>query len=217
MNDKINPENDTNIDRTNIVRLEVFSDYVCPFCWLAEPALHELQKREPNVEIVWKAYELRPEPNPTLNPAGEYLTRVWRDSVYPLAERLGVTMRLPPVQPRSRLAHEAAKWAQTLGRFDDYNAALFRAFFERGEDIGTTEVLVKLAADLELDATNLRDALDKRKFESSVVNDEQEAAVLGMSGVPAFVANRRAALSGVQSVEAFQGLINRVREIMNAT
>ncbi|MCP9495496.1 MAG: DsbA family oxidoreductase [Pyrinomonadaceae bacterium MAG19_C2-C3] len=212
MNDKNNGEN-----QTKVVRLEVFSDYVCPFCWLTEPALRELRRLEPDVEIVWRAYELRPEPKPTLNPGGEYLTRVWRDGVYPLAERLGVTMRLPPVQPRSRLAHEAAKWAQSVGRFDDYNAALFRAFFERGEDIGATEILIRLAADLELDAASLRRALDTRMFELSVITDEQEAAALGMSGVPAFVANRRAALSGVQSVEAFQGLINRVREIMNAT
>jgi predicted DsbA family dithiol-disulfide isomerase len=96
------------------------------------------------VKIVWRAFELRPEPVPTLPPGGEYLTRVWHDSVYPLAERLGVTMRLPPVQPRSRRAHEAAKWAASVGRFDEYNGALFRAFFERGEDIGETEVLVSL-------------------------------------------------------------------------
>lgn len=208
MNDKTNAGNST-----NIVRLEVFSDYVCPFCWLAEPALHELQNLEPDVEIVWKAYELRPEPNPTLDPDGEYLTRVWRDGVYPLAERLGITMRLPPVQPRTRLAHQAAKWAHKVGRFDDYNAALFRAFFERGEDIGTTEILIQLAADLGLDTENLRDALDKKRFEASVITDEQEAAALGMSGVPAFVANRRAAISGVQSVKAFQELINRVRDV----
>jgi hypothetical protein len=39
------------------------------------------------------------------------------------------------MQPRSRLAHQAAHWARGQGRFEDYNAAVFRAFFERGEDI----------------------------------------------------------------------------------
>jgi predicted DsbA family dithiol-disulfide isomerase len=47
-----------------------------------------------------------------------------------------MTMKLPPVQPRSRLAHEAARWAREQGCFDDYHAAVFRSFFERGEDIG---------------------------------------------------------------------------------
>lgn len=165
------------------------------------------------MEIVWRAFELRPEPVPTLDPGGEYLTRAWRDGVYPLAERLGITMRLPPVQPRSLLAHEAAKWAATVNRFDDYNKAVFRSFFERGENIGEAEVLVKLAEELRLDAEELRRALAHREFEAQVLADEREAAALGVSAVPAFVANRCAALSGVQSVAALQTLIERVKAI----
>ncbi len=119
-------------------------------------------------------------------------------------------MNLPPLQPRSRLAHEAAQWARTQGRFDDYNAAVFRAFFERGEDIGNSGVLTSLAADLGLDADSLRVALENHEFENSVLQDEQEAARIGVSGVPAFVADRKAALSGVQSVESLQKLIQHV-------
>ena len=154
---------------------------------------------------------MRPSPAPTLDPRGEYLTRVWESAVYPLAERLGMTMRLPPVQPRSRPAHEAAHWARTQGRFDEYNAAVFRAFFERGEDIGETAVLVALAAELNLEVDALRRALEAREFEAGVLEDERAAAGLGIGGVPAFVAGRRAALSGVQSAESLRGLIERVR------
>ena len=175
--------------------------------------MHELKQVDPKVAIIWKAFELRPEPVPSLDPRGEYLTRVWNSSVYPLAERLGMQMRLPPVQPRSRRAHEAAHWARTQGRFDEYNAALFRAFFERGEDIGQTEVLLKLAADLQLDEASLRAALESREFEASVLADEREAAALGVSGVPAFVADRRVALSGVQSLAGLQEMVHRARSV----
>lgn len=130
--------------------------------------------------------------------------------MYPLAKRLGMEMRLPPLQPRSRLAHEATKWAAHQGRFDDYNAALFQAFFERGEDIGEVYVLARLAADLRLDADNLRRALGAREFEQDVLADERDAVALGVSGVPAFVADSRAALSGVQSAAALQALVDRV-------
>src|SRR5688572_20121545 len=122
-----------------------------------------------------------------------------------------MTMRLPPLQPRSRLAHEAAHWARTQGRFDDYNAAVFRAFFERGEDIGETGVLASLAKELGLEVDSLRRALDAREFEAAVLGDEREAAALGVGGVPAFVADRRAALSGVQPAESLQRLIGYVR------
>ena len=159
--------------------------------------------------MVWKAFELRPDPAPSLDPAGEYLTRVWRDSVYPLAERLGMTMRLPPIQPRSRRAHEAAKWAQTNNQFDAYNAALFRAFFERGEDISDIDVLTALAHDLGLDDSTLRASLESKQFEPSVIADEREAAELGVHAVPAFVFNRRFALTGVQPTAALEQMVSR--------
>lgn len=160
---------------------------------------------------MWRAFELRPAPAPALDPGGEYLRRVWGESVYPLAERLGVTMRLPRLQPRSRLAHEAAHWARTLGRFDDYNAAVFRAFFERGEDIGSPTVLTSLANRLGLDGDLLGRALESREYERSVLADEREAAEVGVGGVPAFVASRRAALSGVQTAGNLRRLVERAR------
>jgi predicted DsbA family dithiol-disulfide isomerase len=178
---------------------------------LAEPAIEELRRVEPGVEIVWRAFELRPEPVPTLDPGGEYLTRVWRDAVYPLAANLGITMRLPPIQPRSRRAHEAAKWAHTQGRFADFNAAIFRAFFERGEDIADARVLAGLADALGLDAGALGRALDAREFEPQVLADERDAELLGISGVPAFIAARRAMLFGVQTAAGLRELVERVR------
>ena len=136
---------------------------------------------------------------------------MWSSSVYPLAERLNIRIKLPPVQPRSRRAHEAAHWAKHQGRFSEYNEALFRAFFERGEDISNVDVLSRLASDLGLDSNSLQQALDKDEYLESVLADEREARKLGISGVPAFVANRKAALSGVQSVENLKKLIERAR------
>jgi predicted DsbA family dithiol-disulfide isomerase len=147
-----------------------------------------------------------------IDPNSDYLRRVWSDSVAPLAERLGVTMSFPPVKPRTRVAHQAAHWARTQGRFEDYHDEMFRAFFERGEDIGDVDVLAALALKLECDSDSLRQALDNHEFVASVLTDESEAARLGVSGVPAFIANRKAALSGVQPVENLRKLIESVRE-----
>ena len=173
--------------------------------------MHQLIESDPHVELTWRAFELRPEPVPMIDPNSEYLRRVWTDSVAPLAEKLGVTMKLPPVKPRTRLTHEAAHWARAQGRFDDYHNEVFRAFFERGEDIGDADVLIALAQGLGLDSDLLRQALTNHDFAASVLADEGEAARLGVSGVPAFVANRQAALSGVQPVENLMQLIASVR------
>ena len=112
--------------------------------------MNQLIESDASVELIWRAYELRPEPVPMIDPNSDYLRRVWTDSVAPLAQRLGVTMRFPPVKPRTRLAHEAAHWARAQGGFDDYHKEIFRAFFERGEDIGDAEVLIALAQNLEI-------------------------------------------------------------------
>ena len=62
--------------------------------------MRELVRLGPGVEVVWRAFELRPEPIPTLDPKGEYLRRAWRSSVYPLAEKLGMRMKTPaPATP----------------------------------------------------------------------------------------------------------------------
>ena len=180
---------------------------------MAEPAVHELLKSEPRIEVIWRAFELRPEPVPTLEPKGEYLQRAWTTSVYPLAERLGITMRLPPVQPRTRLAHEAAHWARSQEQFDDYHQEIFRVFFERGEDIGEVDVLLSLAHELGLDSGSLQQSLKTREFEESVLRDEEDAKALGVSGVPAFIANRKASLSGVQPMENLRHLVEHVRVV----
>jgi predicted DsbA family dithiol-disulfide isomerase len=146
-----------------------------------------------------------------IDPNSDYLRRIWIDSVSPLADRLGVTMRFPPVKPRTRLTHEAAHWARAQGRFQDFHDEIFRAFFERGVDIGDVGALIALAAKLELDSHSLREALISHEFAASVLTDEREAARLGVSGVPAFVASRTAALSGVQPVENLRDLIESVR------
>lgn len=173
--------------------------------------MHELVKSDSDVEIIWRAFELRPEPVPTLDPKGDYLQRAWSTSVYPLAESLGVTMKLPPVQPRTRLAHEAAHWARSQGRFDDYHNEIFRAFFERGEDIGDIDVLALPAFELGMDTDSMRQALKTQEFEKSVLEDGKLAARLGIRGVPAFIANRRATLSGVRPVEHLKQLVEQVR------
>ena len=150
---------------------------------------------------------------PTLDPNGDYLHGIWGSSVYPLAKNLGVEIKLPPVQPRSRRAHQAAHWARRHGKFREYNDALFRAFFQRGDDIGNTDVLIRLAADMGLQADELRRALDNDLHLENVLADEREAKKLGLRGVPAFVADRKIALSGVQSVESLQKFVEHARSL----
>src|SRR3569832_2404616 len=115
------------------ISLDVWSDYVCPFCYLELPAIERLQAELSDaLSVRWRAFELRPEPVPTLDPGGEYLRSAWARVVYPMADQRGMVLKLPPLQPRSRKALEAAAHARDEGRFDAMHVGIFRAFFEHG-------------------------------------------------------------------------------------
>ena len=168
-----------------LLRIDVWSDYVCPFCYLELPALQRLQQQfGEQLEVVWRAFELRPDPKPTLDPDGEYLHSTWNRAVYPMAEQRGMLLRLPPVQPRSRLALEAAAFAESHGRFAAMHEALFRGFFAQGRDIGDLEVLCAIGREAGLDAGAMRQALREGRHTAGVLDDERLAQALGVSGVP---------------------------------
>ncbi len=118
-------------------------------------------------------------------------------------------LKKPSIQPRSRLAHEAAKWAGSHDRLAEYNLALFRAFFEFGLDIGDKQVLMNLADEMGLDPAALAQALDSHQFTGDVVGDEEEAQRLGIRAVPSFVSNGRILASGVQTADRLRELLTK--------
>lgn len=171
--------------------------------------MKQLASQDRGIEVRWRAFELRPAPAPTLDPNGDYLVSAWQNHVYPLAAKMQVPMKRPPIQPYSRLAHEAAQWALAQGAFEVYNRAIFRAFFEQGQDIGAVAVLKALAADAGLDAEALHVALENGEYTARVLADEEEARRVAVRAVPAFVVNGKVLAAGVQSVERLRELLDR--------
>ena len=167
------------------IHIDIFSDYVCPYCMLFEAALIEAG-RDLDIRINWKPVELRPYPNQTLCPEDDYLPAVWKASVYPLAAQLNVPLRLPSIspQPYSRLAHEGAQFAALAGESDAYNARVFSAFFQQDRDIGDLDVLTSLAGETGLDEKEFRAALESGRFTAAHNEALQEAAELGVHSVP---------------------------------
>lgn len=171
------------------IKIRVYSDYVCPYCFLAEFPLKEAVEGK-DVEIEWMPFELRPEPTPTLAPEGEYLQRVWADSVYPLAQQMDVPIVLPKVspQPYTGLAFEGFQYAKEHGKGNEYTDRLFRAFFQEEQDIGQLDVLTRLAGEVGLDESEFRAVLETRRY-----SETHQAALrhaveeMGITSVPTFV------------------------------
>ena len=135
---------------------------------------------------------------------------MWETSIYPLAEKLGVKMNMPTIKPYSRIAHEASKWAETQGNFDEFKRAVFRAYFERDENISEIQALLSIAKDLNLEVDSLQNALEANKFLEDVLTDEIYAEGIGLHSVPAFIADKKNGLAGLQTAETLRRLIKSV-------
>ena len=149
------------------ITLEIFSDYVCPYCFLAEQPLRDaLSAADEDLDVRWMPFELRPYPTPTLQPEGDYLQTGWARSVFPMAEAMGVPIVLPKVspQPYTRLAFEGHLFAAAAGKSAEYTHRMFTAFFQDEADIGDAKVLTELAAELGLDAEAFARSLDQGDY-----------------------------------------------------
>jgi predicted DsbA family dithiol-disulfide isomerase len=187
------------------VPVVVFSDFTCPFCHVTEAALRRLED-EGLAAPRYAAYELYPAPAPL--PASPSADDV--EAARPLAEELGVSLSPPSMVPRTRKAHEAAKFAAEKGADRPMREALFAAYFGDGRDVGRVDVLVELAAGVGLDATEAHVVLDVDTFANAVAADGALARRLGIAAVPALVVGTGAnaeLLLGAQPVEVLREVL----------
>ncbi|WP_338789436.1 DsbA family protein [Priestia megaterium] len=190
------------------VKIKVYSDYVCPFCFLAEQPLEEAIKGK-DVEVEWMPYELRPFPTETLKPEGSYLQSTWRQSVYPMAERMGVNIVLPKVspQPYTHLVFEGYQYAKENGKGNEYNKRILKAFFQEEQDIGDINILTKLAGEVNLNTDEYRSALETRKYRETHQKALQHAyKEADISAVPTFIIGDTK-IAGIRSKESFEDII----------
>jgi predicted DsbA family dithiol-disulfide isomerase len=190
--------------------IQIYSDYVCPFCFLAEVVLDEVT-RDQDVMVEWMPFELRPEPSPTLRPEDDYLPTVWKKSVYPLAAQMGVRIVLPRVspQPHTRLAFEGYQFAREHGLGREYTHRIFTAFFQEERDIGDIAVLTEHAAEIGLDGMSFRKALLEGRYtrahREALHHAYNEARIMS---VPTFVIGDRK-IQGVPEPETLAAAIDQ--------
>jgi predicted DsbA family dithiol-disulfide isomerase len=163
------------------VPVVVFSDFACPFSYVTEAALRRMQA-DGEVEATHLAWELYPAPAPLPPVDGGG----WMDALRPLADELGIALRVPaPV--RTRKAHEAAAFAASKGLAPAMRQALFAAHFAEGRDIGRIDVLVAIGTEVGLDASELKVVLDVDAFAARIAAEQDAALRAGVEGVPTIV------------------------------
>lgn len=174
-------------------QIHIWSDYVCPFCLIADEVIGRAIADLPDVEVVHHAHELRPRPAPTLRPEDPYLPDIWRRVVYPMARRYDVPMRLPSIspQPYTELAFRGAQYALDQGRADAYHRRVMTAFFREDLDIGNREVLARLAEEAGLDAVGYAAALDDAEYAERHRQELAESERMDITVVPTIIIGDR--------------------------
>jgi predicted DsbA family dithiol-disulfide isomerase len=207
--------------------LEIWSDVVCPWCYVGkrrlEAALEMLPDRD-DVEVRWRSFQLDPEAPPTRNmPADEHLAakygmsvedaRALNEQMTELAAREGLEYHLDRTRGGNTFdAHRLIQLGAARGVQDAVKERLMRGYFTEGEAVSDHETLVRLGADAGLDPDEARAALASGAYADDVRGDEDLARRMGIRGVPYFVLNRRFGVSGAQPAELLAQAFERARQ-----
>lgn len=204
--------------------LHIFSDPVCPWCYIGKANLDRALESRPDhgLLVEWHPFQLNPDLPPggvdrrdhmaakfggQMNVAKAYLT------VVEAARAAGVEIDLEGMtdrQPNTMNAHRLIHWAGLEGKQNAVVSALFRAFFRDGLDIGDAAILAELAA-----AAGMDRALTQRLLASDADLDDLRARDLdarrkGVAAVPTFLLAGQYVLQGAQPVELWQNVIDEL-------
>lgn len=206
------------MESSNKLKIEIWSDVMCPFCYIGKRKLEGALDQFPHkdkVEIEWKSFQL--DPNTQSIPGkttGDYLAerygrdKQWADemqeNVSNQAKAEGLEYHFDKaIIANSFDAHRLSHLAKKYHKGNELEEIIFKAYFTEGKDVANHETLVELGLQVGLDETEIRNMLASDEFADAVRSDIAEAQQIGVRGVPFFVMDRKYAVSGAQPVENF--------------
>ncbi len=213
------------------MKIEIWSDIVCPFCYIGKTqldrALKEFEHRD-QVVIVRKSFQLMPElPEHTTSNIYEVLAEKYEISidearqmnaqVSDRAKAEGLTFNIDQsVLANTSRAHQLIHFARDYNKDAEVEAALFQAYFTDGKNINDIATLIEIAKGVGLPAPDATAALKAGIFAANVEADQREAQEVGARGVPFLVFNGKFAVSGAQGTAAFSNALEQAFEAMDA-
>ncbi|NDJ35321.1 MAG: DsbA family oxidoreductase [Chloroflexi bacterium] len=206
------------------MRIDVFADIACPWCYIGEARLHEAMEQRPDLtfERHWRPFQLQPtlpaEGMPW-RPFAEVKFGGWQsamrmfDHVAEAGAQAGVTFHFDRISHANNTtdAHRLVLLAESFNKQWAMADALFRAYFAEGRNLNDLEQLVEVAGNVGLPTDAVREYLRSDEGRLTVERAQQEAYELGVQGVPFFVFENRFAVSGAQPVEVFLRAIDTAR------
>ena len=207
-----------------VVHVEIWSDVVCPWCYVGkrrfEAALGRFEHRD-EVEVTWRSFELDPSaPRERDVDGATHLARKYgmereraltlQRGLAELAAADGLDLRFDLARGGNSFdAHRLIQLGRELGVQSGVKERLMYAYFTEGELIGDPEALARIAREAGLPEDEVRELLVTERYAEEVREDERDAAALGINAVPCFVVDRRMGVSGAQEPELLLKLLTR--------
>jgi len=199
------------------ITIDVWSDVICPFCYLGDAHLQQAIEAFPHassVQVRYHSFLLHPDATEA-KPVVEYLVGERGLSASQMAAshehltaqgaQAGLEYRFADsLVVNTRDAHRLIHFAKTAGREHEMVLRLFRAEFTEGLDVSDHAVLADLAAEVGLSREEAVQALSSDAFQADFEADLAAAQQIGINGVPFFVFDGKRAISGAQPVEMFR-------------
>ena len=214
------------------MKVEIWSDVVCPWCYIGkrrfETALAGFDGAA-DVDVTWRSFQLNPEqPRGARTTHDEYLrakiggspeqVQVLNTRVTALAATEGLAYDFERYQVINTFdAHRVAHLGRVAGLGDAIQERLLRGQLVEGEVLDDPDTLVRLGEEVGLAGDEIRDVLATDRYAAEVIADIREAGVLGITGVPFFVIDRRYGISGAQPAELLLQALTMARAETMAT
>jgi predicted DsbA family dithiol-disulfide isomerase len=205
------------------MRIDIYSDTVCPWCYLGKRRFELALAARPEYEprVTWRPFELNPDiPVDGLDRAAYLAARLGdaqrvaevQAELTRQGEASGIAFRFELIErmPNTRRSHLLIAHAARSNRQAAVKERVMRAYFEEGCDIGDIDELVRLAVDSGLSERESRSAIVLREGQDGVIAAERHAGVLGITGVPTFVFDGQYTISGAQEVGTMTRILDQV-------
>ncbi|MBR1219856.1 DsbA family oxidoreductase [Bradyrhizobium sp. U87765 SZCCT0131] len=205
------------------ITVDVVSDVVCPWCYIGKRRLESALAELPDVDVQvrWHPFFLNPwVPREGIS-RDEYLTKKFGSveaygrisgRVVETAAAEGLEYKPGSVkrQPNTIDCHRLIHWADASGKAGAMKQRLMELYFRDGGDLTDPEVLVQAAADVGLDAEDVRRRLASDEDVALISQQAEAAARAGVSGVPTFILGGKYGLSGAQPADQLAAAIRQV-------
>ncbi len=207
------------------MEIDIFSDTICPWCYIGKRRLERAlrERPQPDLTIRWRAFQLNPEMPAEGMDRARYLETKFggaanAKAVYDQVRAAGVSENIAFAfdkigrTPNTVDSHRLIRFARDNDRQDEIVEALFRAYFLRGENIGDAEVLIAAAVEAGLEAEAARAFLASGAEAEVVRGEDTQARQAGINGVPCFIFNGNYALAGAHPPEVLHQLFDLVEQ-----